>query len=212
MNTFKYDCSINEHNALLDAYMNHHNTPYNNSNNLHIELYDDVNGAMFMIEVENEIIAAYGVLKFEMEPGVFAGKLSRLHIREDHRNEHLSAIVDQHLDPRLYEWMYQNNIPNVFKTVNVGNEDVGFFAWQRHNRKRKYAIDYLDSHGKTLVKNQWRVLPYVILEKNTWQYCTWASSNGTEWNRDWRETQEIDAEVISRLDDTLTNDGNGWII
>ena len=95
MNTFKFDSNNKTHQELLKSYVEHPDTPYNNSTLLFIEQYDNVNGVMFMIEDEDQIVATYGVLLVELETDVVAGKLSRLHIREDYRDQ-MNVLLDQH--------------------------------------------------------------------------------------------------------------------
>ena len=132
MKIFKYN---NSHKDILNRYINHQSTPNNNSKLLYIEKYDDINGAMFFIEDNNEIIASFGVLRIEMNDGTIVGKLpSRLHIREDYRKYH-HKFIDQYFDPAIYEWLEENQITNVMQTVNVGNERPGFLSWKRHGRR-----------------------------------------------------------------------------
>lgn len=197
MNLFKYDDSYKE---LLDKYINHPTTPINNSDLLFIENYDDVNGAMFFIEDNNEIIAAFGVLRVEMTNGTLVGKMpSRLHIREDYRKYH-HRFIDQYFDPAVYKWLEENQITNVMQTVNVGNERPGFLSWKRHDRRRRGAYQWCTAFGQIMIRKRWRILPYVINEKGVWQYCAWQSIWNVKWNPTWRNFDHIKPEVIKELD------------
>lgn len=197
MNLFQYDDSYKD---LLDKYVNHPTTPINNSDLLFIEIYDNVNGAMFFIEDNNEIVAAFGVLKVEMFDGTIIGKLpSRLHIREDYRKHH-HKFIDQYFDPVVYRWLHENDINNVMQTVNVGNERPGFLSWQRHNRRRRDAYKWCDDFGQEMILKKWTILPYIINEKNTWQYCAWVSWDDKKWDINWRDFDHIQPEVIEQLD------------
>ena len=212
MNTFKFDSANESHQHLLTTYMNHPNTPYNNSTLLSIDRYDNVGGAMFMVETGEEIIATYGILNIEMESGVNVAKLSRLHVREDYRDQ-LNTLIDEYLDPQIYQWISENNIRNVMKTVNIGNEQVTVRAWKRLLKKRLYALDHLNSHGREINEHVWTVLPYLIKELGVWQYCTWTSLDDISWNSEWRETTDItDDYIINELNSNFTRTSEGWII
>ena len=196
MNLFQYDESYKE---LLDKYINHPTTPINNSDLLFIEKYDNVNGAMFFIEDNNEIVAAFGVLRVEMSNGTLVGKMpSRLHIREDYRKYH-HKFIDQYFDPAVYKWLEENHITNVMQTVNVGNERPGFLSWKRHDRRRRAAYQWCTAFGQIMIRKRWRILPYVILEKGVWQYCAWQSVMNLKWNPNWRDFDHIQPEVIDQL-------------
>ena len=211
MNTFKFDSNNKTHQALLKLYVEHPNTPYNNSTLFLIEQYDDVNGVMFMIEDKDQIVATYGVLLVELETDVVAAKLSRLHIREDYRDQ-INVFLDQYLDPMIYEWLDEKNIRNMIKTVNIGNENVMMRAWKRLPRKRSYGLDYLNDHGKALNKKSWTILPYLINEKEVWQYCTWVSLDDVKWKSRWRETSKIDDEVVTILNNNFSSTSDGWVV
>ena len=186
MNIFKYDLDNKSHQQMLAAYKEHPDTPYNNSELLFIEQYDDVGGAMFMIEEDNEIVATYGVLKIAMDSKVNVAKLSRLHVRIDHL-EQLDKLVDDYLDPNIYQWMKEQNIECVIKTVNIGRENVLLRALKRLPRKRLYGLNNINDTGTSINKNPWTILPYLIFEKDVWQYCTYSSVNNMSWNKDWRK-------------------------
>lgn len=208
MNLFKYDDSYKN---ILDKYVNHPSTPKNNSELLLIEKYDDVNGAMFFIEDNNEIIASFGVLKIQMNDGTFVGKLpSRLHIREDYRKYH-HKFIDQYFDPVIYKWLEENNIINVMQTVNVGNERPGFLSWKRHNRRRRDAYKWCDDFGQAFILKKWTILPYIICEMNTWQYCSWVSLCNKKWDINWREYNLISTDVINKLNNSFEYTSEGWL-
>lgn len=197
---------------MLAAYKEHHDTPFNNSELLFIEQYDDVGGAMFMIEENNEIIATYGVLKITMDSEVNVAKLSRVHIRSDHLHQ-LDKFVDDYFDPKIYEWVKDQNIECVIKTVNEGRENVLLRALKRLPRKRLYGLNNINELGISINKNTWTILPYLILEKDVWQYCTYSSVNNTNWNKEWRKTKEIEEWVKELFNESFTsNEGNGWVI
>ena len=208
MKIFKYN---NSHKDILNRYINHQSTPNNNSKLLYIEKYDEINGAMFFIEDNNEIIASFGVLRIEMNDGTIVGKLpSRLYIREDYRKYH-HKFIDQYFDPAIYEWLEENQITNVMQTVNVGNERPGFLSWKRHGRRRRNAYKYCKSLGQSLILKKWTILPYVINERSVWQYCAWVSLNDEHWKYWWRNFDHIQPHVLKELNASFPYTQKGWL-
>lgn len=200
--------------VFLKNYFMHPNTPLNNSSykNIKIDYYDGKNGILFYILDNNEIISTFGAIVVELDSDVYAVKMPhRLHVRHDYSKYH-NRFIDRYYEPVLYEWIKNLGIKNVFQTVNVGNERAGFLSWIRHSRRRKYSLQHLNTTGQKFVKTDWKILPFLILEKNVWQYCAWASIDETQWNRNWRQESEIDTGIKTRLSNLFSSDHTGWYL
>jgi hypothetical protein len=198
----------------LKKYFMHPNTPLNNSSYKHIKIdyYDGKNGILFYILDNDEIISTFGAIVVELDSNIYAVKMPhRLHVRQDYSIYH-NRFIDSYYEPVLYEWMEKLEIKNVFQTVNVGNERAGFLSWIRHARRRKYSLQNLNTIGQTFVKTDWKILPYLILEKGVWQYCAWASIEGIQWNHYWRQQSNIENGIETKLNSLFLSDNSGWYL
>ena len=76
----------NKHKSLLEKYYQHSDTPINNRSEKMFKpwLWDDKNGACWLIIDSSEIVATYACLKIEFNKNVAIKKSMRLHIRSDY--------------------------------------------------------------------------------------------------------------------------------
>jgi hypothetical protein len=203
------------HASLLEKYFVHPLTPQNNRNSksLKLDVYDGDSGQLFIMVDNDEIVSTFGAIIVTFNDGMRAIKMPhRLHVRKDYSHMHHS-FIDQYYEPALYKWIGRTNVRNLMQTVNLGNERAGFVSWKRHARRRKYGIMFLDSLGKEYVCSAWQILPYLIYEKQTWQYCAWTSLDGVLWNPNWRDTADIPDEISAKLDQSFARSAiGGWSI
>ena len=203
-----------EYQGLLESYFNNPDTPDNNSSHKKIKshLYDGENGILFCIEDNCEIVAVFGAILVKLDNNTVCAKIPhRLHVRKDYTKYH-NMFIDKFFEPALYDWLEQKQIFNLMQTVNEGNERAGFVSWLRHTRRRKYAKMYVNDFGKQFIDGNWNVLPVLINEMNTWQYCAWVSINGTDWNKKWRETKNISPHIYNKLCTHFKISDLGWAL
>jgi hypothetical protein len=210
----KFHIYTSEHNALLEKYFLHKDTPTNNNSHKNIKshLYDHHNGVLFFFEDNNEIVATFAVILVNLPNGVTCAKIPhRLHVRKDYTKYH-NTFIDKFFEPAMYNWIEKNRIVNLLQTVNEGNERAGFVSWLRHQRRRKYGKLHVNDIGKQFIDGCWMIQPYLINEMYTWQYCAWVSLNGTQWNNSWRETKSIPPQIINKLNNNFKFNDQGWLL
>jgi len=200
---------------LLQRYFDHPLTPENNKNHkiFKTDLYDGVNGVMFLILDHGEIVSTFGAIKVDMDSKIQAIKMPhRLHVRSDYTAYH-HRFVDDWFEPQLYKWIESVGIRNIYQTMNFGNERAMWLSSLRHRRRRRYHVDSVNSLGQQFIMAKWQILPYLVYEKHTWQYAYWASLDNIVWQDNWRQIRLIDQPMQSMLDQKFHKDASGsWLL
>jgi hypothetical protein len=198
----------NKHKSLLEKYYQHSDTPINNRSEKMFKpwLWDDKNGACWLIIDSDEIVATYACLKIEFDKNVAIKKSMRLHIRSDY-HKFFNKIYYQYFDPACYDWMQEHKLENIFMTVNH-NKPKTFINLCRNHSRIKYHLDHYSTFAKNILVKDHTILPFMVLEKTVWQFVAWRSD--IPWQKEWRETSAIDPTVVESFNKYFKVSDFGW--